>query len=428
MFMILGIDVGGTHTDSVLMKGRKIIRKSKVLTDKENILNCVMMATEAVAKPEDIKNLERIVLSTTLTTNAVVQNQLAPVGLVVMNGPGVSPKDLPLYDKANYVAGYMSHRGIEAEAPDRSELAELKAKFKKEKINRLAIVGKFSTRNPAHEQLSLIHIWLQAANTQLRKKLGRLASREEAGATLNELADTGASVVIDLLYGLPGQTEEILIEDVRYISEQTRIAGLDLYELRMFPGSPLDKAIERGKMPPMPEFPEKARLFGTAYKNLIAGGFEHFSPRHWRRTPNERSLYNRLAGGQTDMIPFGSAAGGRLGTIGLSTARDIKSYTEMVERGEKPLGRITEAPLAVEKTGFDKELDMAFETIRVPAIDKWPDSLRESGSLLLAQWKKAGLLEGDVNGPGMGFTCAGFYWSSRMKKLLLEFVAEPVPA
>lgn len=150
--MILGIDVGGTHTDSVLMNGRKIIRKSKVLTDKENILNCVMMATEAVAKPEDIKNLQRIVLSTTLTTNAVVQNQLAPVGLIVMNGPGVSPKDLPLYDKANYVAGYMSHRGIEAESPDRSELADLKAKFKKEKINRFAIVGKFSTRNPVHEQ------------------------------------------------------------------------------------------------------------------------------------------------------------------------------------------------------------------------------------------------------------------------------------
>lgn len=81
-------------------------------------------------------------LSTTLTTNAVVQNQLDPVGLVVMNGPGVSPKDLPLYDKANYIAGYMSHRGIEAEAPDRSELAELKEKFKKDKINRFAIVGK----------------------------------------------------------------------------------------------------------------------------------------------------------------------------------------------------------------------------------------------------------------------------------------------
>ena len=150
--MILGIDVGGTHTDSVLMNNRKIVRKSKVLTDKENILKSVLMATEAVAKPEDIRNLQRIVLSTTLTTNAVVQNQLDPVGLVVMNGPGVAPKDLPLYDKANYIAGYMSHRGIEAEAPDRSELAALKEKFKKENINRFAIVGKFSTRNPAHEQ------------------------------------------------------------------------------------------------------------------------------------------------------------------------------------------------------------------------------------------------------------------------------------
>lgn len=271
-------------------------------------------------------------------------------------------------------------------------------------------------------------IGLQAANTQLRRKLGRLASREEAATTLNELADTGASVVIDLLYGLPGQTEEILIEDVRYISEETRIAGLDLYELRMFPGSPLDKAIERGKMPPMPEFPEKAGLFGTAYEGLIAGGFEHFSPRHWRRTPNERSLYNRLAGEQTDMIPFGSAAGGRLGSIGLGTARDIKSYTEMVERGEKPLGRITRAPLAVDKTGFGKELDLAFEALKVPAIDSWPESHRESGRVLLSQWKKAGLLEGDADGSAMSFTCAGFYWSSRMRKLLLEFAAETVPA
>ena len=150
--MILGIDVGGTHTDSVLMENRTIIRKSKVLTDKENILKSVLMATEAVAKPEDLKNLQRIVLSTTLTTNAVVQNQLDKVGLIVMNGPGVSPKDLPLTDQANYVTGYMSHRGIEAEAPNNSELNGLKEKFRKDGIRHFAIIGKFSTRNPAHEK------------------------------------------------------------------------------------------------------------------------------------------------------------------------------------------------------------------------------------------------------------------------------------
>jgi N-methylhydantoinase A/oxoprolinase/acetone carboxylase beta subunit len=96
--------------------------------------------------------LKRIVLSTTISTNAVAQNQLDPVGLIVMNGPGVSPKDLPLFDKAHFITGYMNHRGIEAEAINEDELEALKQQFAADKIDNLAIIGKFSTRNPTHEQ------------------------------------------------------------------------------------------------------------------------------------------------------------------------------------------------------------------------------------------------------------------------------------
>jgi N-methylhydantoinase A/oxoprolinase/acetone carboxylase beta subunit len=165
--MILGIDVGGTHTDSVLMQDRTIIRKSKVLTDKNDILGCVMRATQAVVTPEDIKQLKRIALSTTISTNAVAQNQLEPVGLIVMNGPGVSPKDLPLHDKAHFVQGYMNHRGIEAEAIDEEELAALKQQFARDKIDNLAIIGKFSTRNPAQEQQAADFFSDQAAHVSL---------------------------------------------------------------------------------------------------------------------------------------------------------------------------------------------------------------------------------------------------------------------
>ncbi len=150
--MILGIDVGGTHTDSVLMRGREIIRKSKVLTDKADILKSVTQATEAVATAEDIQQLKRVVLSTTISTNAVAQNQLDPVGLIVMNGPGVAPKDLPLSDKAIFISGYMNHRGLEAEALDEEELVEVAAKLSEPQRDNMAIVGKFSTRNPVHEQ------------------------------------------------------------------------------------------------------------------------------------------------------------------------------------------------------------------------------------------------------------------------------------
>tara|TARA_R110001599_G_scaffold171353_1_gene362241 strand:- start:247748 stop:249418 length:1671 start_codon:yes stop_codon:yes gene_type:complete len=150
--MILGIDVGGTHTDSVLMHNRKIIRKSKTLTDKNDILACVMRATQAVTTADDIKQLKRIVLSTTISTNAVAQNQLDAVGLIVMNGPGVSPKDLPLADQTHLIAGYMNHRGIEAESIDDEQLSALKQQLSDDKIDNLAIIGKFSTRNPVHEQ------------------------------------------------------------------------------------------------------------------------------------------------------------------------------------------------------------------------------------------------------------------------------------
>ena len=149
--MILGIDVGGTHTDSVLMQDRNIIRKSKVLTDKSNILKSVTLATEAVAQPEDIKQLKRIVLSTTISTNAVAQNQLDPVGMIVMNGPGVSPKDLPLSTRTTIVSGYMNHRGLEADSIDEDEIRELKKQFADNKIDHVGIVGKFSTRSPVHE-------------------------------------------------------------------------------------------------------------------------------------------------------------------------------------------------------------------------------------------------------------------------------------
>lgn len=149
--MILGIDVGGTHTDSVLMQDRKIIRKSKVLTDKSNILKSVTLATEAVAKPEDIKQLKRIVLSTTISTNAVAQHKLDPVGMIVMSGPGVSHADLPLSSRSAFISGYMNHRGLEADAIDVKELEELKKQYAARNIDHIGIVGKFSTRSPAHE-------------------------------------------------------------------------------------------------------------------------------------------------------------------------------------------------------------------------------------------------------------------------------------
>jgi N-methylhydantoinase A/oxoprolinase/acetone carboxylase beta subunit len=193
--MILGIDVGGTHTDSVLMNNRQIIRKSKVLTDKKNILKSVLMATEAVAEKEDIKKLQRIVLSTTISTNAVVQNQLDDVTLIVMNGPGVAPHDLPLSEKSRLVAGYMNHRGMEAEAPNKAELEEVQYMMEKKNVDHFAIVGKFATRNPAHEK---------AAEAIFSKKAKHVSVSHQLSGSLNFPRRIATTYLNEAVWGLHG--------------------------------------------------------------------------------------------------------------------------------------------------------------------------------------------------------------------------------
>jgi N-methylhydantoinase A/oxoprolinase/acetone carboxylase beta subunit len=43
--MILGIDVGGTHTGAVLIKGCTVTKKAKVLTNEKNLLASLLAVT-----------------------------------------------------------------------------------------------------------------------------------------------------------------------------------------------------------------------------------------------------------------------------------------------------------------------------------------------------------------------------------------------
>ena len=60
--MILGIDVGGTHTDAVLIKNLEVIEKAKVLTDKHNILGSLLNVTKTLFRERNPGDLKRVVL------------------------------------------------------------------------------------------------------------------------------------------------------------------------------------------------------------------------------------------------------------------------------------------------------------------------------------------------------------------------------
>ena len=57
--MILGIDVGGTHTDAVLIENFQITRKAKVLTNANNMMDSLLEATTIIFQDINPERLRR---------------------------------------------------------------------------------------------------------------------------------------------------------------------------------------------------------------------------------------------------------------------------------------------------------------------------------------------------------------------------------
>ena len=93
--MLLGIDVGGTFTDAVLLNEEEIVAQAKTPTTHEDVLQCILKALDMVLPDaqSEISSIERVVISSTIVTNALTENKLDPVFLTVITGPGMNVAD-----------------------------------------------------------------------------------------------------------------------------------------------------------------------------------------------------------------------------------------------------------------------------------------------------------------------------------------------
>ena len=155
--MFLGIDVGGTHTDAVVVGTQEgdgkpgVVAQAKVPTDHDNLLHSVRGALSAVLTRVDPERVRRLNLSTTLSTNAIVEGKTEDVGVLVCAGPGIDPEYQHVGGHYHVVDGCIDHRGREVAPLDAAGLAAAAGAMRAAGVRVFASVGKFSTRNPAHE-------------------------------------------------------------------------------------------------------------------------------------------------------------------------------------------------------------------------------------------------------------------------------------
>lgn len=150
---VLGIDTGGTTTDAVLYDPltETVVAKGMAPTTRQDLKNGIHHSIDSLrpvngAKLSDIQ-IEKVVLSTTLATNAIVEGQGRPTGLILI---GSRPKgDLPT-DQVAQITGKINIKGRETEPMDPDEIEKAVTQMLP-KVEAIAVSGMMSVRNNAHE-------------------------------------------------------------------------------------------------------------------------------------------------------------------------------------------------------------------------------------------------------------------------------------
>ena len=152
--MLLGLDVGGTFTDAVIIDGHRVVAIAKRRTTKNNLMNGIGEALDAVLEGYDASNIEQVTLSTTVVTNTIVEGKEKPVDLYVVTGPGRNVDDIfPV--SPIYLQGYTDHRGIVVEHTPADAVRGIANMVQARSGTDLAAVSaKFGVRNP-QEELSI---------------------------------------------------------------------------------------------------------------------------------------------------------------------------------------------------------------------------------------------------------------------------------
>ena len=211
------------------------------------------------------------------------------------------------------------------------------------------------------------------------------APREQAMERLAHFAKKDALMILDLIYGLPGETEETMRQDIRD-AKACGAAGLDLYKLQLLQGAPLAKSFAKaGKTL---EVPYLQALFRAAEEELGVSGASNISCTHWKWDAREESVYNTLAANGSDIFPIGMACGGKIGGLGLMKpvaeamyrgAVLLGKFVSMGARKESRYRRIYQAIEAASDRGrispaaLETLCEVPFTALLTPLLDQWAD-------------------------------------------------------
>jgi len=207
----IGIDVGGTNTDAVIMDGTNVIAGVKSATTAD-VMTGVVNALQAVleASAMDAASVDVVMIGTTHFTNAVVQRRDLAITAAVRLGLPATASLPPMVDWPEDLKqtignhGYLAHGGNEFDGRvisplDEAELLGIAADIKAKGIKSIAITSVFSPVSSEFEKQAgeIFATALPGTHITLSSDIGRIGLLERENAAIMNacLRDLSAHVI-----------------------------------------------------------------------------------------------------------------------------------------------------------------------------------------------------------------------------------------
>ncbi len=229
--MRIGIDVGGTNTDAVLMDGTTVVSSTKTPTT-ANVSEGIAKAMRSVIADSGIDTaaIDGVMIGTTHFTNAVVERKrLTPTACIRLGLPATVclppmvdwPGDLRdlVGGEAHLAHGGHEFDGREISAYQPDEVRAIAAKIRDAGLDAIAISSVFSPVNSTFEEQTadIVREAIPDANITLSSEIGRIGLLErENAAIMNSCLRGLAARTVD---GFKAALDELQIRAPFYISQ-----------------------------------------------------------------------------------------------------------------------------------------------------------------------------------------------------------------
>ncbi len=166
--------------------------------------------------------------------------------------------------------------------------------------------------------------------------LGRIHSAQEARDAVRLAREVGFdNVSIDLIFALPGQTEDTLQQTLNEaIALDTD--HISAYNLIVEQGTPLFRLVQLNQVIPL-DADHAAELFDLTQSRLADAGFSQYEISNYAKHPEKRAKHNLVYwDGAKDYISFGPSAHEFLGGVRSWNVRSLEQYKKMIDSGKLP--------------------------------------------------------------------------------------------